>query len=219
MSTVPAAVPFVDFHARVRALRSELDAAVARVLDSGWFILGPEGEAFEREFASALGAREAVAVANGTDALQLGLRALGVGEGDEVVTTSISAAFSALAIQQAGARPVFVDVDPRTLNLDPARAAGALTPRTRALVPVHLYGHPAEMAPLLELVEMLLDVAGGGRYELVPFPEERKRIDIGDFHADTSKACQTLGWRPRVPLREGLSSTVEYYRLHREQYL
>jgi dTDP-4-amino-4,6-dideoxygalactose transaminase len=135
----------------VAAHRRELDAAVARVLDSGWFILGPEGEAFERELAAALGARDAVAVANGTDALHLALRALGVGAGDEVVTTSISAAFTGLAVLQAGARPVFVDVDPRTLNLDPEAARRAITPRTKALLPVHLYGHPADMTPLLAL--------------------------------------------------------------------
>lgn len=150
MST-PLAVPFVDFKAHVSAHRRELDAAVARVLDSGWFILGPEGEAFERELAAALGARDAVAVANGTDALHLALRALGVGAGDEVVTTSISAAFSGLAVLQSGARPVFVDVDPRTLNLDPEAARRAVTPRTKALLPVHLYGHPADMTPLLAL--------------------------------------------------------------------
>ena len=129
----------------------ELDRALARVLDSGWFILGPEGEAFERELAGALGARHAVAVGNGTDAIHLALRARGVGPGDEVVTTSISAAFSALAILHAGARPVFVDVDPLTLNIDPAAAARAVTPRTKALLPVHLYGHPADMDPLLAL--------------------------------------------------------------------
>ena len=149
--TVPLAVPFVDFKAHVAALRAELDEAVARVLESGWFILGPEGEAFERELAAALGAREAVAVANGTDALALALRALGVGPGDEVVTTSISAAFTGLAVRMAGARPVFADVDPRTLTLDPEAVARALTPHTRAIVPVHLYGHPADMDPILAL--------------------------------------------------------------------
>jgi dTDP-4-amino-4,6-dideoxygalactose transaminase len=149
--STPLAVPFVDFRAHVAAHRRELDEAVARVLDSGWFILGPEGTAFERELAAALGARDAVAVGNGTDALSLALRALGVGAGDEVVTTSISAAFTGLAVLQAGARPVFVDVDSRTLNLDPARLADALTPRTKAIVPVHLYGHPAEMTPILAL--------------------------------------------------------------------
>ena len=133
------------------------------MLDSGWFILGPEGEAFERELAAALGARHAVAVGNGTDALHLALRARGVGPGDEVVTTSISAAFSALAILHAGARPVFVDVDPLTLNLDPAAVARALTPRTKALLPVHLYGHPADMDPLLELARERGPGAGRGR--------------------------------------------------------
>jgi dTDP-4-amino-4,6-dideoxygalactose transaminase len=135
----------------VAAHRRELDEAVARVLDSGWFILGPEGEAFERELAAALGAKDAVAVGNGTDALHLALRALGVGPGDDVVTSSISAAYTALAVLHAGARPVFVDVDPRTLNLDPQRVEAALTPRTKAILPVHLYGHPADMDPILSL--------------------------------------------------------------------
>jgi dTDP-4-amino-4,6-dideoxygalactose transaminase len=141
----------VDFRAHVAAHRRELDEAAARVLDSGWFILGPEGTAFERELAEALGAREAVAVGNGTDALALALRSLDVGPGDEVITSAVSAAFTGLAVLQAGARPVFVDVEARTLNLDPERLAGAITPRTKAIVPVHLYGHPANMAPLLAL--------------------------------------------------------------------
>jgi dTDP-4-amino-4,6-dideoxygalactose transaminase len=193
-------VPFVDFGAHVRELRPQLDAAVARVLDSGWFILGPEGEAFERELAAALGAQHAVAVANGTDALQLALRSLGVGEGDEVVTTSISAAFTALAIQQAGARPVFVDVDPRTLNLDPARVEAALTPRTRAIVPVHLYGHPAEMAPLLELadrhgLELLEDAcqAHGARYQGRPVGTLRGERGIGALSFYPTKNLGALG--------------------------
>jgi dTDP-4-amino-4,6-dideoxygalactose transaminase len=146
-------VPFVDFAAHVGAMRAEVDEAVARVLDSGWFILGPEVEALERELAEAFGARVAVAVANGTEALQLALAVRGVGPGDEVVTSSLSAAFTALAIQAVGARPVFVDVDPVTLNLDPEAAARAVTTRTRALLPVHLYGHPADMDPLLALAD------------------------------------------------------------------
>jgi dTDP-4-amino-4,6-dideoxygalactose transaminase len=144
-------VPFQDFRARVAAIRPELDAALARVLDSGWFVLGPEGEAFERELAARLGAREAVAVANGTEALQLALTALGVGAGDEVVTPALSAAFTGLAILSAGARPVFVDVDPETLNLAPEAAARAIGPRTKAILPVHLYGHPADLDPILGL--------------------------------------------------------------------
>lgn len=142
-------VPFVDFKARVAAMRDELDEAMSRVVDSGWFILGPEVEAFEQELRAAFGAGEAVAVANGTEALQLGLVAVGVGPGDEVVTTSLTAAFTGLAILSAGARPVFVDVDPLTLNLDPRAVARAITPRTRAILPVHLYGQPADMDPIL----------------------------------------------------------------------
>ena len=139
------AVPFVDFKAHVRALRPEIDAAVARVLDSGWFILGPEGEAFERELAAYAGAREAVGVANGTEAIQLALEAIGVGPGDEVVTSPMTAAFTALAVMRAGARPVFADLDPATLNVHPDAVAAAITPRTKAILPVHLYGHPADL--------------------------------------------------------------------------
>jgi dTDP-4-amino-4,6-dideoxygalactose transaminase len=165
-------VPFVDFKAHVAALRPELDAAVARVLDSGSFILGPEVSAFERELAAALGARDVVAVANGTEALELCLVALGVGAGDEVVTSPMSAAFTALAVLHTGARPVFADLDPRTLNVSPEAMARAVTPRTRALLPVHLYGHPADMDPILELgrargIPVLEDAcqAVGARYK------------------------------------------------------
>jgi dTDP-4-amino-4,6-dideoxygalactose transaminase len=145
------AVPFGDLKAHVGALRPQIDAALARVLDSGWFILGPEGEAFERELAAALQARQAVAVANGTEAIQLALEALGLAAGDEVVTSPLTAAFTALAILRAGARPVFADVDPVTLNVSPETVARALTPHTRALLPVHLYGHPVDLDPMLEL--------------------------------------------------------------------
>lgn len=119
-------------------------AAIERVIASGWFILGPEVEAFEAEFARASGAEHAVAVGNGTDALALILKALEIGPGDEVITTPLSAAFSALAVLMAGARPVFVDVDD-SLTLDPAAIAAAVSSRTRAIMPVHLYGQPAAM--------------------------------------------------------------------------
>ena len=145
------AVPFVDFKAHVRVVRPEIDAAVARVLDSGWFILGPEGEAFERELAAWLGAREVVAVANGTEAIQLALEGLGIGAGDEVITSPLTAAFTGLAVMRAGARPVFADLDPATLNVAPAAVAAAMTPRTKAILPVHLYGHPADLDPLMAL--------------------------------------------------------------------
>ena len=144
-------VPFVDLRAHVAALRGEIERAVGRVLDAGWFILGPEGEAFERELAAALGARDCVGVANGTEAIQLALEALGVGPGDEVVTSPLSAAFTALGVLRAGARPVFADLDPATLNVAPEAVEKALTPRTKALLPVHLYGHPADLDPLLDI--------------------------------------------------------------------
>jgi dTDP-4-amino-4,6-dideoxygalactose transaminase len=144
-------VPFVDFKARVAAVRGELEAAMARVLDSGWFVLGPEGEAFERELASACGAGDAVGVASGTEAIQLALTAVGVGAGDDVVTSPLTAAFTGLAILAAGARPVFADVEPDTLNVAPDAVVRAITPRTKALLPVHLYGHPADLDPLREI--------------------------------------------------------------------
>lgn len=123
-------------------------AAVDRVLASGWFILGPEVEAFEGEFAAASGAAYGIGVGNGTDAIAIILRALGIGPGDEVITSPLSAAYSALAIMMAGARPVFADIEPESLTLDPAATAAAITRRTRAILPVHLYGQAADMQAL-----------------------------------------------------------------------
>jgi dTDP-3-amino-3,4,6-trideoxy-alpha-D-glucose transaminase len=125
--------------------RAAIDAAIARVVDSGWFVLGPEVSAFEAEFATAMGARYAAGVNTGTDAIALALKALGIGPGDEVITSPLSAAYSALAIDMAGATPVFADIDPGRLTIDPATAAAAVTSRTRAILPVHLYGQPADL--------------------------------------------------------------------------
>jgi len=122
--------------------------AIERVIERGWFVLGPEVEAFEQEFADASGAAHAVGVGNGTDAIALILRALGIGPGDEVVTTPLSAAYSALAILMTGARPVFADIDPRRLTIDPDRIEEAVGPRTRAILPVHLYGQAADMTAI-----------------------------------------------------------------------
>jgi dTDP-3-amino-3,4,6-trideoxy-alpha-D-glucose transaminase len=130
---------------------NEVREAIDRVITRGWFILGPEVEAFEAEFASACGARHAIGMGTGTDAIALILRALDIGAGDEVITAPLSAAFSAIAIQMAGATPVFADIDPVRLTLDPAAAAAAITPRTKAILPVHLYGQPADMQALREL--------------------------------------------------------------------
>ena len=123
----------------------EIKAAIDRVIASGWFILGPEVEAFEREFAAASQVPHAVGVNTGTDAIALIFRGLGIGPGDEVITSPLSAAYSALAIMMAGATPVFADIDPERLTLDPRAAEAAITPRTRAIMPVHLYGQAADM--------------------------------------------------------------------------
>lgn len=133
--------------------RSALNAAIARVVDSGRFILGPEVEAFEREFAAAIGVGHAVGVGTGTDAIALTLRALNVGAGDEVITSPLSAAYSALAIVMAGATPVFADIDAARLTLDPSATAAAITSRTRAILPVHLYGQAADMPALQKIAE------------------------------------------------------------------
>ena len=131
--------------------RPAIDAAVARVIDRGWFILGPELEAFESEFAAASGARHAVGVGNGTDALAIALRAAGIAPGDEVITSPLSAAYSALAIMMAGGRPVFADIDPLRLTLDPAAVTAAVTSRTAAILPVHLYGQAADMPAITQV--------------------------------------------------------------------
>jgi dTDP-4-amino-4,6-dideoxygalactose transaminase len=123
-------------------------AAIDRVIASGWFILGPEVEAFETEFAAASRVPHAIGVGTGTDAITLILRALDIGPGDEVITPPLSAAYSALAVMMAGARPVFTDIDPERLTIDPRGVVAAITPRTRALLPVHLYGQAADMRPL-----------------------------------------------------------------------
>jgi dTDP-3-amino-3,4,6-trideoxy-alpha-D-glucose transaminase len=128
--------------------REAIEAALARVVASGWFVLGPEVAGFEGEFAEATGARHVVGVNTGTDALALALRALDIGPGDEVITAPLSAAYTALAVDMAGARPVFADIDPERLTLDPAATEAAVTSRTRAIMPVHLYGQPADMAAL-----------------------------------------------------------------------
>jgi dTDP-4-amino-4,6-dideoxygalactose transaminase len=144
-------VPFLDLNAQYRALRTEIHAAIQQVLDSSAFAGGPFVAAFEKEFAAFCGTREAVGVGNGTDALWLALLACGIGAGDEVITVPNTFIATTEAIGLCGATPVFVDVDPGTYTLDPARLQAAITPRTRAIIPVHLYGQVADMDPILEV--------------------------------------------------------------------
>lgn len=129
------------------AVRSAIDRVIAR----GWFVLGPEVEAFESEFAAATSAPFAVGMGTGTDAIAIALRCLGIGPGDEVVTSPLSAAYSALAVMMAGARPTFADIDPDRLTIDPAATAAAVTSRTAAILPVHLYGQPADMPAIMDV--------------------------------------------------------------------
>lgn len=144
-------VPFLDLRAAYLELQPEIDEAVARVLDSGWFILGKEVEAFEREYAQYLGVKHCIGVGNGLDALHLALKALGVGAGDEVLVPANTYIATWLAVSYAGATPVPVEPDPQTYNIDPAKIEAAITKRTKGMIPVHLYGQAADMGPIVEV--------------------------------------------------------------------
>jgi dTDP-4-amino-4,6-dideoxygalactose transaminase len=144
-------IPLVDLKAQYAPLRDEVLQALANVLDGMHLFLGPELAAFEREFAEYCGAKVAIGVSNGTDAIELALRALGIGAGDEVITQPNSFIATGEAISAAGATPVFVDVDPRTATLDPTLLEAAITPRTKAIIPVHLYGRPAAMDAIMAI--------------------------------------------------------------------
>jgi dTDP-4-amino-4,6-dideoxygalactose transaminase len=192
---VRSLVPFLNLGtAQQAALRPAIDAAVARVLDSGQFILGPEVDAFESEFAAYCGGTHAIAVNSGTSALHLALLAAGVGPGHEVITTPFTFVATASAICNAGARPVFVDIDPDSFTIDPARIAAAISPRTRAIVPVHLYGQPADMDAIVEIarrhgVAIIEDAAQahGAEYK------GRRVGAIGDFGCFSFYPGKNLG--------------------------
>ncbi len=141
----------MDIQAQYGPLRGEIDAAIADVLDTGRFILGPHGRALESQVGERLGGRPAVGVANGTDALVLALHALGIGQGDEVITTPYTFYATAEAIARVGATPVFADIEPRTYCLDPEAVARRIGPATKAILPVHIFGHPADMPAIMEL--------------------------------------------------------------------
>ncbi|HEV2121210.1 MAG TPA: DegT/DnrJ/EryC1/StrS family aminotransferase [Chloroflexota bacterium] len=148
-STAAKPIPFNLTKPQYLELKEEIDAAIHRVLEENIFILHREGEAFEREFAAYLGVQRCVGVGSGTEAIHLALWGLGIGQGDEVLTVSHTAVATTVAISATGATPVFVDIDPATYTMDPAKLEERLTPRTRAIVPVHLYGHAADMDPIL----------------------------------------------------------------------
>lgn len=144
-------IPFLDLRASYLELQAEIDAAIGRVLNSGWYILGDEVDSFEREFAAYCAVEHCVGVANGLDALHLSLLALGVGPGDEVIVPSNTYVATWLAVSHCGARPVPVEPDEATFNLDPRRVEAAITDKTKVILPVHLYGQPAHMDPIIEI--------------------------------------------------------------------
>ena len=146
-----ANVPYLDLKAQYQSIKPEIDAAIARVLDSCQFVLGSEVAAFEWDFAAYSGATECIALNSGTSALHLALLAAGVGPVDEVITVPFTFVASVAAVLYAGARPVLIDIDPRSFTMDPAAIEAAITPRTKAILPVHLYGQSADMDPIMEI--------------------------------------------------------------------
>lgn len=187
-------VPFVDLSAQHAAIGDEVDRAMLDVVRSSDFILGKELDLFEKAFAEYCGAADAVGVDTGISALELSLRAMGIGPGDEVITAANSFIASASPISMVGARPVFVDVDPRTYNLDPMLLDRAITPRTKAIIPVHLYGQPAEMDAILDIarnhhLRVLEDAcqAHGAQYR------GRMAGSIGDAAAFSFYPAKNLG--------------------------
>src|SRR5437879_5293182 len=179
-------VPLLDLRAQYATLAPAIEAAVKRVLESGHYILGDDVAAFERELSAATGLAHAVAVSSGTDALLLSLMALGVGPGDEVVTTPLSFFATAGAIARVGARPVFADIDPRSFNLDPGDALARVSDKTRAILPVHLFGRACDLASL--------------RSERVPIVEDAAQA-IGLPTLGRGTHCATLSFFPSKNLR------------------
>ena len=153
MTTAQRKIPVLDLSPQIEAHWDEFNAAIQSVLRSGQFIMGPEVKAFEDEIAKYLGVKHAIGVNSGTDALVIGLRGLGIGEGDEVITTPFSFFATAESISNVGAKPVFVDIDERSFNLDPTKLEAAITPRTKAIMPVHLYGNPAAMTQIMAIAK------------------------------------------------------------------
>ncbi len=146
-------IPFLDLKAQYHSIKPEIDAAITRILETSQFVLGEAVASFEKDFARYCGSDQAIALNSGTSALHLSLLAAGIGAGDEVITTAFTFVATVAAIIYAGARPVLIDIDPKTFNIDPAKIEKAITARTKAIIPVHLYGQPAEMDPIMEIAK------------------------------------------------------------------
>lgn len=146
-------IPVLDLKPQYEQIKDQVQAAMNRVLESGQFIMGPDVKLFEQEVAEYLGVKHTVAVNSGTDALVIGLRALGIGVGDEVITTPFSFFATAESISNVGAKPIFADIDPQSFNIDPEAIRKHITPNTKAIMPVHLYGNPAAMGQIMDIAQ------------------------------------------------------------------
>ena len=191
-------VPLLDLTRQHEAHADELNEAVLQVLEGGGYILGPDVHKFEDAAAKSLGVKHAIGVANGTDALQISLQAMGIGPGDQVITTPFSFFSTAEVISRLGATPVFVDIEPDTFNIDPARIEEAITPSTRAIIPVHLFGHPAPMPEILALAQrhdlrVLEDTAQAWGAELSLNGEPKRCGALGDMASFSFYPTKNLG--------------------------
>lgn len=187
-------IPFLDLKSAYSELKDEFDSAVAKVMESGYFVLGPNVDAFEREYAAYLGVKHCIGISNGLDALHIALVALGVGPGDEVIVPANTYIATWLAVTYTGATPVPVEPVESTYNLDPAKIEAAITPKTKVILPVHLYGQPADMDPILEIakrhnLQVLEDAAQaqGAKYK------GRRVGGIGDIAAWSFYPGKNLG--------------------------
>lgn len=187
-------IPCCHPRSQYLAHQAEIDAAVARVLDKGWYILGEETKAFEQEFASYVGMRHAIGVGSGTEALHVAIAACEIGRGDEVITVAHTAVATVAAIEMAGATPVLVDIEPGLFTLDPTKLEAAITPRTRAIIPVHLYGQPANLESIIEIarrhkLRLIEDCAQahGARYD------GRRAGSFGDIACFSFYPTKNLG--------------------------
>jgi dTDP-4-amino-4,6-dideoxygalactose transaminase len=187
-------IPFVDLKAQYATIKDEVTQAISEVVESAWFIGGPKVAEFEKNFAAYVGAKYGVGASSGTSALHMGIAALGIGPGDEVITAANTFIATSEAITHSGATPVFVDVEDSSLNIDPARIEAAITPKTRAIIPVHLYGQPADMNPIRELAKKhnLKVIADAAQAHGATYHGERQGI-LGDVTCYSFYPGKNLG--------------------------
>ncbi|MDX2248427.1 MAG: DegT/DnrJ/EryC1/StrS family aminotransferase [Bacteroidia bacterium] len=182
-------IPFVDLHAQYARIKDEIDEAIRSVIADGAFIGGPYAKKFETEFSAWLGLKHTIACGNGTDSLEILMQALGIGKGDEVIVPALSWISTSEAVSAIGATPVFVDIHPQTYTLDPALIEAAISPRTKAIIPVHLYGHPAHMPEIMEIA---------GKYDLKVIEDcaQSHGAKIEDKLAGTWGHCASFSFYP-----------------------